>query len=357
MLNSSGIGAYLQNIINGLEQEGEKITLLGDVTQLKRFEFFANIVSFTSPIYSIQEQINYLKIIPECDIFWSPHYNIPLSSSIKSKTRLVTIHDVYHLAFYRQLSFKQKLYAKFVINQAVKLSDKIITVSNFSKQEIIKYTGCNQNKIEVIYNGINLHSSQILTNDIKVKYRLPNKYILFVGNIKPHKNLSTLLKAYKMLGEAMQLKYKLVLAGKRDGFITGDTTLLSFINDNPTLKDNVIFTGYVDEEDMNDLYKQASVFVFPSIYEGFGLPPLEAMVNDCPVIASSSGSLREICGEAAEYFHYDDENAICQSIIDILNNDSKRSKLIDNGRERTKMFPWSSSIKSHKYVFDSLQHK
>jgi glycosyltransferase involved in cell wall biosynthesis len=354
MLHSSGIGTYSQNIIEGLRHSGYKITLLGSVEQLERFNNFAESIEFSEPIYSIKEQLRYTKLIPPCDIFWSPHYNIPLSRFIKAKRRLVTIHDVYHLAHFSELPLKQKLYARFVLDQAVLISDKIITVSNFSENEILKYTACKQDKISVIYNGVNAQSSINDPNALKAKYQLPDNYILFVGNVKPHKNLSVLLKAYSALDKAMQSKYKLVIAGKKDGFITGDSEIFVSINNDLALKENVFFTGYVDSEDMSLLYKHASLFVFPSVYEGFGLPPLEAMINNCPVIVSSSSCMPEICGDAVKYFRYDDFNALKFLIKSILNNNDLKNELAIKGKDRASLFPWSLSIDRHKRIFDSL---
>ncbi|WP_342647786.1 glycosyltransferase family 1 protein [Mucilaginibacter sp. CSA2-8R] len=353
MLQSSGIGTYLQNIIEGLRYSGYEITLLGDIEQLYRFSNFARIIEFTDPIYSIKEQLKYSKVIPQCDVFWSPHYNIPLSRSVKAKRRIVTIHDAYHLAFYDSLPLKQKLYAKFVLNKAVTMSDSIITVSNFSRNEILKFTGCKPDKISVIYNGVNKPGLEDDNSVLKSKYQLPDNYILFVGNVKPHKNLSTLLKAYSALDKSIKLKYKLVIAGKKDGFITGDSEIFTSLNNDSSLKESVCFTGYIDPDDMNSLYKHASLFVFPSSYEGFGLPPLEAMANSCPVIVASSSCLPEICGDAVNYFPYNDTNALKVLIKNVLTSSKLRGELINKGKKRVLLFPWSSSIDCHKKTFET----
>jgi glycosyltransferase involved in cell wall biosynthesis len=162
------------------------------------------------------------------------------------------------------------------------------------------------------------------------------------------------LKAYSSLDKSIKLKYKLVIGGKKDGFITGDSEIFTYLNNDSSLKESVCFTGYIDPDDMNSLYKQASLFVFPSSYEGFGLPPLEAMANSCPVLVASSSCLPEICGDAVNYFQYNDTNALKVLIKNVLTNSKLRGELINKGKERVLLFPWSSSIDCHKKTFESL---
>ena len=147
MWNSSGIGTYIKNIVPFLV-DNFNVFLLGNNNEIKNYGFYdkVKVVECNSSIYSIKEQFELFNKIPKCDIFWSPHYNVPLLP-IKGKKRVVTIHDVYHLAFYNSLSLKQKLYANTLINHAMKNSDMIFTVSEFSKQEIIRYTKAEYKKI------------------------------------------------------------------------------------------------------------------------------------------------------------------------------------------------------------------
>ncbi|MBS7562857.1 glycosyltransferase family 4 protein [Mucilaginibacter sp. Bleaf8] len=349
MVNASGIGVYLKNILHGIANLG-KVTLLGNPAELSEFRDYG-VIPFLEPIYSIKEQVKLRKLIPDCDIFWSPHYNIPLLP-IKAKRRFVTIHDVYHLAYYNQLSMAQRIYAKIVINGAVRLSKQVITVSKFSKDEIIKHTGCNASKISVIYNGVkDTPSVNITFNELANHYHLPQKYLLFVGNVKPHKNLKTLLQAYLLLSEELRSEYKIVIVGKKDGFITGDPELFNWIDQNPGLSDRLIFTGFVADEHMDAIYKYASLFVFPSVYEGFGLPPLEAMLNQCPVAVSNAACMPEICGEAALYFDPMKPEDVSEKIQSGLTDSSLRQTLIEKGNKHTALFTWQESIKQHLQMF------
>ena len=352
MHNASGIGTYIKNIIPYLVDRFEVI-LLSNKDNIKDYHFYdkVEIIKCNSKIYSIKEQFELFNKIPKSDIFWSPHYNIPLMP-IKAKKRVVTIHDVFHLAFYDTLSFKQKLYAKFVINQAVKKSDIILTVSKFSKKEIVKYTRASKN-IEIVYNAIDFDKFKIIDNkqvllNIKEKYKLPNSFLLFVGNVKPHKNLKNLLLAIK------DLNINVVIVGKKDGFITGDNGIKNVIKNN-SLEKKVYFTGYVDDEDMPAIYNLADIFVFPSLYEGFGIPPLEAQACGTPVIVSNIASLPEVCGDSALYCNPYDVNDIKEKIEVLLNNENLRQKLIQKGFENIKRFSWKKSAKKIMEIIEGLK--
>ncbi|MBB3058532.1 glycosyltransferase family 4 protein [Mucilaginibacter gotjawali] len=352
MIYHSGIGKYLRMLLPFIIKEYD-VTLLGNPEQLAQFTPPAKVIAFNAPIYSIGEQIQLPKLVSHADIFWSPHYNVPLLG-IKCEKKVVTIHDVYHLAFYKDLSLKQKLYAKVVINNAVKTSDAIITVSDFSKSEIIKYTACNPGKIAVIYNGVEQSVTNVNPGTVREKYQLPAKYILFVGNVKPHKNLKTLLKAFLLLNERFKSIYKIVIAGKKDGFITGDRDLIDWVNANDELRDRVVFTGYIDNDDMNGIYLNASLFVFPTVYEGFGLPPLEAMLNSCPVIASNASCIPEVCGQAALYFDPMNEYDLKNAIEKVLTDKATMDEMVNEGLERIKLFDWKNAADSHIRLFNQI---
>ncbi len=352
MHNASGIGTYIKNIIPYLIGNFE-VTLIVNKEAIKQYHFYkkVNILESNSNIYSVEEQFELFKTVPQCDVFWSPHYNVPLLP-IKAKKRLVTIHDVFHLAFLDTLSLKQKLYAKLLINQAVNRSNKILTVSNFSKNEIVKYTKTTK-QIDVIYNAINFDKFKVTKEEktlyeTKEKYNLPESFILFVGNVKPHKNIKNLLLAIKTLD------INLVVVGKKDGFITGDENILEIIEEN-SLQKRVFFTGYVQDEDIPLLYNLAKLFVFPSFYEGFGIPPIEAQACGCPVVCSNVASLPEV-GEKDSVIYCNPYNVsdIKEKIELVLDNDNLREKLIKKGFENIKRFSWEASAKKIVKTIEGL---
>ena len=353
MFNSSGIGTYLKNIVPQIIELCPEFdfTLLGNISELKNYTWTkdknVNIVQFDAPIYSIAEQIKYKNVIPNnCDLFWMPHYNIPLFLS--SQKILVTIHDLNHMVFFSCLSPKYH-YARTMINAAVKKSVHILTISNFTKSELIKYTNIDGNKIFVHSHGIDKNYFKPIRNieilkEIKFKYSLPNKFILYVGNIKPHKNLKILMRAYKDLLIDND-DCKLVIVGKKTGFITGDKKLFKEINNSSGLKNNVVFTGFVDENDLPCVYSLAELFVFPSLYEGYGYPPLEAMACGCPALVSKCASIPESCGDGALYFDPKKPDDLKESIIKILNNKKLIEKMKKRGLQRASEHSWATASK------------
>lgn len=359
MINHSGIGIYLQNLIPILKDHF-LITLLGNPPDLNKFSWSNNvkIVRDVLPIYSIKEQLGLPIKIKKTDIFWSPHYNTPVFP-VRSKRRVTTIHDLNHIALARYLSLNQKLYARFMMKRAVSISDRIITVSKFSRNEIVKYTEVSEKKIRVIYNGVNGDYFKPATEEnirlkVKKKYNLPGKYILYVGNVKPHKNLKSLLKAYEKVIQSNIKDYHLVIVGKKMGYITADKEIFNILDQNSIFKGKVFFTDFVENKDLPVIYTLASLFVFPSLYEGFGFPPLESMACGCPVIAANVTSLPEVCGDAACYVNPFDVDDIAQKMINILFNENLRIKLIDKGFKRARQFKWEKSTKKHVELFEEV---
>lgn len=353
MHNASGIGTYIKNIIPFLLNK-YNIILLGAENEIKAYKFYkqVEVIECNSNIYSIKEQYELFKKIPKCDMFWSPHYNIPILP-IKAKKRIVTIHDVFHLAFYNELGLKQKIYAKLVINQAVNRSDKVLTVSKFSVDEIRKYTHTKKD-IEVIYNAIdftkfNIIKEQTILTKVQNKYLLPKEFLLFVGNVKPHKNIKKLLLAIK------DINVNLVIVGKKDGFITGDDELKNLIESN-NLNSRVFFTGYVEDEDIPAIYNLAKIFVFPSLYEGFGIPLLEAQACGTPVVCSSVASLPEVGGkDSVLYCDPYNVSDIKEKITLVLNDSALQKELIKKGFENIKKFSWEKSATKIIEIIERLK--
>lgn len=340
MINHSGIGTYIKNLLPNLANKYNLI-LLGSKEILSKYEWskIVSIIDCKSKIYSVSEQIELWLKIPFCDIFISPHYNVPVLP-VKARKKIVIIHDVYHLAFSEKLSALQRYYSRILINYAVNHSNLIVTDSEFSESEIIKYTGIDKDKITTLYLGFN-PVKKILKQDEKEltrkKYNLPQKFILFVGNVKPHKNLKNLLHAYDILIRK-KITSKLVITGSREGFITADSEMDVLLDDNKNLAENVLFTGYVDQKDLINMYELADVFVLPSYYEGFGIPPIEAMIAETPVIVSREASLPEICGDAVLYCDAFRPEDIAEKIEMVLTNEVLRIDLILKGKTNVLRF-------------------
>lgn len=346
LINASGIGTVLQNVLP-LLKDYFHLTLIGNRFEIERYEWAESIqtIHINYPIYSLKEQFLLPFHIPKTNYFLSPHYNIPLLP-IRANQRLVIIHDVNHLALPQQNNFVKKAYAKFVINKAIKSSNKVLTVSEFSKKELFKYCKVKQKSIEVIPLGVNkkLFKKHELSEleAVKEQYKLPDSFLLYVGNVKPHKNLICLLRAFKQLLIGGQKDLKLVIVGKKQGFITEDHAIYNYIV-KENLEEKIVFTGFIPNEQVPIIYNLATLFVFPSFYEGFGLPPIEAMACGCPTIVSNAASLPEICKEASVYFDPNDSFELARKINILLNNPDQRNKLIAKGNRLVQQYEWANT--------------
>jgi glycosyltransferase involved in cell wall biosynthesis len=356
MIDSSGIGTYLQNLIPFLKKH-MILYLLGDKKKISKYIDISevNVIPMKSSIYFPLEQVEYILKVKDVDVFWSPHFNVPIFP-VRAKKRIVTIHDVFHLAFKDLYNLFERSYAKLLIDSAVRFSDLIITVSQFSKSEILKHTKVKEDKIKVIYNGVDTKRFKVYPEEekikIKNKYNLPDKFLFFVGNVKPHKNLKGLLRAFeRIIGEEKNIF--LVITGKKEGFIKGDKEIFKILN-NRYLKDRVIFTGYMSNEDLPLLYNLADIFVFPSLYEGFGLPPLEAMACGCPSIVSKITPLMEICGDAVYYVDPYDVEDMAKGIMKVLKDNNLKEEMKRKGYERVNNFSWEKSAIEHLKLINEI---
>jgi len=218
---------------------------------------------------------------------------------------------------------------------------RLITVSEFSKAELLSYKIGTCEKMSVIHNGINAQAFGDHNRKIPVE---SEKYVLSVGSRDPRKNVPRLLEAWQTIPSGLKRGVKLVIAGGGgSGFareVLGDVSR------------DVIFLGYVAEQDLASLYARATIFVYPSTYEGFGFPPLEAMACKTPVIVSNAASLPEICGDAALYCDPFDIESIAEKIIQLLDDRSLQEQLCQKGIERVKEFTWQKAATELMQVFD-----
>lgn len=353
LINNSGIGVYIKNLIQQLIVQQQTLTLLHRETDADIFKSYAGssrLRIFNPQLYSIKELLQTPFQTLQSSVFWSPHYNVPLVNGAR-KLKITTIHDVFHLAFSDALSSKQKLYAKLMMSRAISQSHLIFTVSAFSKQEIIKYTNCNPAKIKVVHNGIDFDkfsgeidepTAAAILGRLKVQF----PYILFVGNVKFYKNLVNALLGFKEMIQQTGSLYKdlkFVIVGKKEGFIVGDDKISSLLNDE-VLQKHVHFTGWIADEELVALYQHAQLFIFPSLYEGFGFPPLEAMAAGCPVISSNAACMPEVCGDAVHYFDPHDTGSIAKSLQAVLGDDGYRQQLIVKGWKQVKKYTWKNAV-------------
>jgi glycosyltransferase involved in cell wall biosynthesis len=357
MIRHSGIGVYIRNLIPYLNQAFD-LSLIGDSVALESFD--CKVIDCKIGVYSPKELYKIAVLAGKPDIFWTPHFNFPLWP-VKAKLKLATVYDMYHLAHFDKLSLPQKLYAKLVIDHTLLTVDKVFTISEFTKNEIVKYFHkVDSEKIEVIHIGVDtdffkkeLDFTKI--QNLKIKYNLPENYLLFVGNLKHNKNAIALVKAIQSLEQGNQLQdYKLVITGKKDGFRIGDNEVIDYIITHK-LEHLVYFTGFVEDQDLPVLYSAASIFVFPSIYEGFGLPPLEAIACGCPVICSNMASMPEVCGDSVFYFDPKKEDSLIEILAKLINNEDLKRNKAYFAMQWIKQYDWSLTAEKHvKLIYDAF---
>jgi glycosyltransferase involved in cell wall biosynthesis len=346
MIRHSGIGRYLRCLLPHLALDQDlEFALLGnpDLIAPLALSGIGTTVPIHCGIYSVREQWELPVKIPSCDLFWSPHYNVPVLP-IRARHRLVTIHDVFHLAYFHTLSAAQKIYARIVLGAAVKRSGRIITDSEFSRSEILRYLKADPEIIRVIPCGIDPGFNGGYT-----RRPIGEKYVLYVGNVKPHKNLRNALAAFDLI-RPRHPDAKFYIVGRREGFITGDRMVTEMLEGG--LRDSVVFTGGIDDGELKNYYANASLFVLPSLYEGFGLTLLEAMSFGLPIISSDRASLKEVGGRAVEYFNPEDIPQIAAAMENGLNGGLVAD--LAKYRERLDYFRWETSAASHLAIIKEM---
>lgn len=276
------------------------------------------------------------------ELYWQPNF-IP-NSGIKAKKIVTTVHD-FSFILYRDFHPKERIeyIEKYFFNNLDR-SDMIITGSEYTKREILKYTKFKEDKIVVIYHGID-HNLFKVYQKIELGFDLPSKFILSVGSIEPRKNLLRLLKAYQGLPLEIKDEYKLLLVG-----FSGweNSEIISLIKE---LEEYVQYLGFISDEELAQVYNLATLFVYPSLYEGFGLPVLEAMACGTAVVSSGLSSLPEVGGDAPLYCDPYSITDIQEKIVSTLADSSKRDSMVEKGLAQAQKFSWQKSAQEHKRVF------
>ena len=365
-----GLGRYTQEIVDNIlkmDDTNEYVVFLSrdNFDEFHPGERKVKKVLADVRWYTVKEQVvmPFLIAKERLDLIHFPHFNVPLFTPAKF---VVTIHDLILTKFptirastWGPFFYKFKHWAyKIVIRTAVKRAKKIIAVSEFTKKDIVKQFGVTPRKIEVTYEGVanlakgrdSLFVSKLDDTETLLSYNIKGEFFLYVGNAYPHKNLEGLVEAFAEF-HARHPESNLVLVGKEDHFYA---RLKEFVNNfSPDLP--VIFPGYVPDNKLEILYQQAWAYVFPSLYEGFGLPPLEAMAKGCPVVSSKRSSMPEILGEAAVYFDPEDKNDLVARLVEIKNDPGLREKLIKKGKKRVRQFSWWECARQTLDIYNHVQ--
>jgi len=286
-------------------------------------------------------------ILGKINVFLSPHFLLaPVSKQVK---KIVVFYDLSFVRYPEFFSLPKLLWHKFIYPKShAKKADLIIAISKSTKKDLISLYGIKPEKIEVIYPGIDEKFKPIDKNDpilrrVRERYSLPNYFILYFGTIEPRKNILGLIEAFEQVKRSKDSdfsKIKLVIAGTK-GWLCNN--IFKKV-DNSEFKEDIIFTGFIEEEDKVYLYNLAEIFVYPSFFEGFGLPPLEAMACGRPVIVSDKPSLPEVVGRGAIMVDPNNVDEISFSIKKLLKDKELRNFFKDQSIKRAGKFNWEESI-------------
>lgn len=335
-----GIGVYVQNLFQGILDHGDfecrAIHLKGtDYLEIPR----ESLIEVTAKNYDFREHVEIPWKTRKHKDYWyfSPHYVYPLFISQKL---IVTIHDLIHFKFPHL--FKPAIRVKtgkFFVRQVKKRAAIVFTGSQTTKYDLRDLFGFDDSHVKVIYNGITEAFFQQLPDSSFFDF----PYLLYTGNLKPHKNLPTLLKAFSLIKDRYP-DFRLVLAGVEPDHGFGQSVA------NLGIADRVVTKGYLAQRDLIRLIDGAEFFVFPSFYEGFGFPPLEAMARKKAVISSPGGSLKEILGNNVLYFSPDSAEELAEKIIFFIENDRIKKDYEAKGFAHSSHFRWEETIKQYVSV-------
>ncbi|MCG6923181.1 MAG: glycosyltransferase family 4 protein [Acidobacteria bacterium] len=348
-----GIGTYVRNLVRHLARLDNETTYFlfchdtDEATLRDLAENFVPVVD-RSAGYGVREHLSIpLKLRRlGAELLHSPHYVRPLLCTIPS---VVTIHDCIHLLFPQYLPNRMAWrYARYMMGSAIRHSAVVFTVSDASRADILRfYPWADPAKVHVVPNAIDTELLESPGEEemarVRERYQVHGRFVLFAGNVKPHKNLERLIRAFALVrDQAGHEDLQLLLIGddvSRYGALRRAVESVG-------LRQDVRFFGFVPPRTLAALYRMASVFAFPSLYEGFGLPPLEAMSCGTPVVTSRMSALPEVVGEAALLVDPYKVEAIATGITAVLDDDGLRERLVEKGRARAAAFSWERSVRA-----------
>ena len=358
-LHDFGIGTYIRNLLRQLarlDRQTEFVLICKpeDRDTLAGLGENFRPVPETAGNYSVFEQVKIPLVLKRegVTLFHAPHYVLPPLVSCRS---VVTIHDCIHLMFPQYLPNRFALaYASTSIALASRRATRVLTVSESSKRDILRFVDVPPDKIDVIYNAYDERFAVEPRDEdvvrVRERFQLQDAFVLYAGNVKPHKNLERLIEAFDLVRTRGLDHLKLVLIGDE---ISKYAALRRAVHQHQLHK-HVRFLGYLPEETLAVMYRLAGVFVFPSLYEGFGLPPLEAMASGTPVVTSNVSSLPEVAGNAALLVDPYDPEAIADGIYRVLTDDALRHELRQKGVARARQFSWETSVGRVREIYGEV---
>ena len=349
----TGVGWYLYELLNNIDRS--EIEIIGNYFNFLNRHDYSKSLSNLDLKYNKLQYVPYriYKILTEkynvsynlffrkkTDIYHFTRYILP--NNIKGKV-ILNIYDLVFEKYIETMESKNRESFKRSFYKSIKRADQIITISESSKNELVEILKVPENKIHIVQPGIdfqkfNKKNSEI-TKSVILKYSLPEDYILYLGTLEPRKNISSIIRAYGSLRNSDKITEKLVIAGKKGWLFSEIFDLIKSLD----LENEVILTDYVAEFDKPAIYQNAKLFVFPSLYEGFGMPILEAMAAGIPVITSNTSAMPEVAGDAAILVNPLSIEEISEAMLEVMNNDKLSNELISKGFDQCRKFTWSNS--------------
>ena len=359
-LHDFGIGTYVRNLLRQLSQldhDSEYVLLCRSEDRAVVEELGENFraVTESSGQYSLGEQISVpLRLcLASPHLFHTPHYVLPVLTPCRS---IVTIHDCIHLIFPEYLRNRMAhTYARAMFWTAAHRASRILTVSEASKRDILRFFGVADEKVTVIHNAIDDRFYKEPPEEhivrVRERYQLSDRFLMYAGNVKPHKNLERLIDAFVLLREKKgNADLRLLITGSE----ISKYAILRRAVHRYNLHKYVRFLGYQTERTLATLYRLADVFVFPSLYEGFGLPPLEAMASGTPVVVSRASSLPEVVGDSGVLVNPYDPISIADGVQTVLADNNFTEDLKKRGLARARTFSWAKSIERIHRIYQEV---
>ena len=351
-LKDYGVGSYVRNLLEAIGQLPESRAYgfrvyvhRADRDALPPLPEHFEIVTDDSPGYSVSELTRFAwrLFADRLDLFHATHYVLP---PLWKTRAVVTIHDIIHLLYPQFLPNRAALfYARFMIRRALKRADRIVTVSYNTRRDLVDYFDVSAARIEVIYNGVSSRFRPDVAPEEKSRVAgrlgIPSPYLLFLGGEKPHKNVQNVVRAFAKARHERSLPHCLVLAGPLPSNPARLEALISALD----LSGVIRRPGVVEEEDLPALYAGAEAFLYPTLYEGFGLPVIEAMACGTPVLTSSTSALQEIAGGYACLVDPMDVDAIASGIARLATDEKARAEYAELGKKRALDFSWDRAAR------------
>ena len=350
----TGLAAYTGQLIRALHELAPfpvtLITLPEHRDKLAAYGY--ELVLSKARLYSLQEQIDIARAAREYDVLHVPHYNAPL---LRRGTLLVSIHDLNHLLDPTMgQSLKTRIYARPMLRHVAKRADHIFTQSEYSKRTIVEHLGAGPERITVTYTGVPPYIFPAPRDEAREtmnrRFGFEGNYLLFVGNLKPHKNLMGLLNAFSLLRQRQKLPHTLLIVGDDPYW----RPVLQQKAAELGLTSSVKFAGRVTDEQVRFAYSAADLTIVPSIEEGFGLPVVESMACGTPVACSNRASLPEAGGRAAEYFNPFDTDSIAQAIERVLSSRERWQEMQGLGYQQAAKFNWRECAARHIPIYQKF---